>query len=296
MPIIQKPDGFEEQKLLVLPEQQLQEAVSHPLIEPLYVTDIGYFPNARFHYRERPQGCEATIFLYCVAGEGWALLDNNHRICVPAQTLLVLPAHIPHSYGASAAHPWSIYWFHLQGREVALLVQSLLLTDWTLHVPAKEAITLLTLFEQCYETLFYRGSCWRSHLFAAQAMKYLLGILIQLQPTGGRDGKKQEYVARATSYMTERLEASLTLDELAQAVHLSRPHLVHIFKEVTGATPMDSYVRLKIQRACQYLDLTDLSIKEVARSVGIHDPYYFSRLFRKVMGQAPSEYRKVEKG
>lgn len=144
--------------------------------------------------------------------------------------------------------------------------------------------------------LFYQGHSWRYHVFASQVMRQLLGRLILLQPTSGQDAKKQAYVERATSYMAQHLEAALTLDELAHAVHLSRPHFVHIFKEVTGATPIDYYTRLKIQRACQYLDLTDLSIKEVARNVGIHDPYYFSRLFRKMMKQSPSDYRNVKKG
>lgn len=296
MPTTQKPDGFENQKLLVLTEQQLHNVVCHPLIEPLYITDIGFFPRARFHYRERPEGCEATIFIYCVEGEGWAHLHKGQRITVPAQTLLVLPAQTPHIYGASASYPWSIYWFHLQGREVAPLVESLRLTDWTLRIPATETLPLLTLFEQCYATLFYQGYSWRSHLFASQVMKHLLGMFIRLQPTDKQEGKKPEYVERATAYMLQHLETSLTLDDLARAVHLSRPHLVQVFKEVTGATPIDYYTRLKIQRACQYLDLTDLSIKEVARQVGIHDPYYFSRLFRKLMRQTPSEYRKVKKG
>ena len=295
IPTIQKPEGFEDQRLLVLPEQQLKAITSHPLIEPLYVTDIGFFPNAQFHYRERPGGCEATIFIYCSEGEGWALL-NNQQITVPAQTLLVLPAHTPHVYGASAAHPWSIYWFHLQGHEVATMVQNLLLTNFTLRIPATETLPLLTLFEQCYETLFYKGHSWRHHFFASQVMRQVLGKLMLLQPTSGQDAKKQDYVERATSYMIQHLESVLTLDELAGAVHLSRPHLVHVFKEVTGTSPIDYYTRLKIQRACQYLDLTDLSIKEVARSVGIHDPYYFSRLFHKLMRQSPSEYRKVKKG
>ena len=295
MPTIQKPDGFEDQKLLVLSEQHLQAVTNHPLIEPLYITDIGFFPNAQFHYRERLDGCESTIFIYCIEGEGWALL-NHQQIAVPAQTLLVIPSHTPHSYGASTTHPWSIYWFHLQGSEVAAIAQNLMLTNSTLRIPAPEMLTLLALFEQCYETLFYKGHSWRHHFFASQLMRHLLGTLMLLQPTSGQNPKKQDYVERAISYMTQHLESSLTLDELAHAVRLSRPHFVSVFRKVTGASPIDYYMRLKIQRACQYLDLTNLSIKEIAKSVGIGDPYYFSRLFHKMMKQSPSEYRSIKKG
>lgn len=71
---------------------------------------------------------------------------------------------------------------------------------------------------------------------------------------------------------------------------------IHLFKQVTGYSPIDYYMRLKIQRACQYLDLTDYSVKEISKNVGIEDPYYFSRMFSKIMGQSPSDYRKRQKG
>lgn len=50
MQTIRKADGFEAQKLLVLPDKLLEDISCRPLIKPLYVTDIGFFPSARFHY------------------------------------------------------------------------------------------------------------------------------------------------------------------------------------------------------------------------------------------------------
>ncbi|MFD2875975.1 helix-turn-helix domain-containing protein [Paenibacillus rhizoplanae] len=52
----------------------------------------------------------------------------------------------------------------------------------------------------------------------------------------------------------------------------------------------------KIQRAGHLLDLTELSIKEVGAAVGINDPYYFSRLFKRISGFSPSSYRRIPKG
>ncbi|GJM79987.1 hypothetical protein HMSSN139_24830 [Paenibacillus sp. HMSSN-139] len=51
-----------------------------------------------------------------------------------------------------------------------------------------------------------------------------------------------------------------------------------------------------MQRAGQLLDLTGLSVKEIAGAVGLSDPYYFSRLFKKIMGYSPTEYRGIPKG
>lgn len=53
---------------------------------------------------------------------------------------------------------------------------------------------------------------------------------------------------------------------------------------------------MKMQRAGQLLDLTDWSVKEIAGAVGLSDPYYFSRLFKKMMGCSPTAYRGIPKG
>jgi AraC-like DNA-binding protein len=118
--------------------------------------------------------------------------------------------------------------------------------------------------------------------------------LLQGEPR--QDEMKNVYVERSIQYMVEHIQSSLTLDEMAHHIGLSKPHFVHLFKQVTRYSPIDYFLRLKIQRSCQYLDLTDYHIKEISKSIGIQDPYYFSRVFRKVMGQSPSEYRKTKRG
>ena len=54
---------------------------------------------------------------------------------------------------------------------------------------------------------------------------------------------------------------------------------------------MEYFNHLKVQQACQHLLFTNSRIKEVAFEVGISDPYYFSRMFTKVMGMSPKEYK-----
>jgi AraC-like DNA-binding protein len=72
--------------------------------------------------------------------------------------------------------------------------------------------------------------------------------------------------------------------------------LTYLFKQETGFPPIDYFLRMKIQRAGQLLDLTENSVKEISSSLGIDDPYYFSRLFKKINNCSPTEYRKRKKG
>jgi AraC-like DNA-binding protein len=296
MQAIRKADGFEDQKLIVFSDAFLEVVSRHPLAKSVYVTDIGFFPHAQYHYRERPDGCNTAIFIYCIEGEGWVVLDNKKEIIIHENTLLVIPPHTPHIYGAAEANPWSIYWFHLNGESISEFIKSLDMYNSSLHIPASQAVRIIEMFEQCYEILLYKGYVLKQYIYVSQAMRYLLGMFTLLQGEPRQDEMKNVYVERSIQYMVEHIQSSLTLDEMAHHIGLSKPHFVHLFKQVTRYSPIDYFLRLKIQRSCQYLDLTDYHIKEISKSIGIQDPYYFSRVFRKVMGQSPSEYRKTKRG
>nr|WP_290091768.1 helix-turn-helix transcriptional regulator [Parabacteroides goldsteinii] len=59
-------------------------------------------------------------------------------------------------------------------------------------------------------------------------------------------------------------------------------------------SPINYFIRLKIQKACQYIELTSLKVNEIAMKLGFEEAAYFSRIFTRVMGVSPSVYRKKE--
>jgi len=76
----------------------------------------------------------------------------------------------------------------------------------------------------------------------------------------------------------------------------STSHLSALFRRKVGYPPMDYFARLKIQRACWLLDSTTAPVKEIGAQIGCSDAYYFSRLFRQIMGMSPRSYRAIPKG
>lgn len=72
--------------------------------------------------------------------------------------------------------------------------------------------------------------------------------------------------------------------------------LLNVFKERRGQSLMNYFIRLKVQKACQLLDQTRLPMVEIAAQLGYEDPYYFSRLFKKIQGCSPAHYREMVKG
>ena len=66
-------------------------------------------------------------------------------------------------------------------------------------------------------------------------------------------------------------------------------------KQKTGHSPLAYYNLLKIQEACNLLDNTPMKLNQICYKLGIDDPYYFSRLFTKIMGMSPRNYRALQK-
>lgn len=96
---------------------------------------------------------------------------------------------------------------------------------------------------------------------------------------------------RVIEYLTEHFtRPDLRLEDVAAAVGWSKGHLTTTFRRVTGESPMAYVRRLRINLSLDLLATGNLTVTEVAHTVGFNDPAYFSRVFCRHMGQPPSVY------
>ena len=73
----------------------------------------------------------------------------------------------------------------------------------------------------------------------------------------------------------------LSLDEMAAHSGQSLLYFTKLFRQRTNQSPMAYFIQLKIRKACELLDQTDSTIREIATQIGNDDPYFFSRIFKK---------------
>lgn len=99
-------------------------------------------------------------------------------------------------------------------------------------------------------------------------------------------------VERATHYFNENYNQSISIKEYAAERHISDCWFNRSFKQVIKMTPMQYIVSLRITNAMNLMDNTDYNISQVASAVGYDNALYFSRLFHKHTGMAPSDYKK----
>jgi AraC-like DNA-binding protein/mannose-6-phosphate isomerase-like protein (cupin superfamily) len=295
---MKKKEGFSGQRTIVLPEYIVRNLEQDIITNSLYLTDIGYYPNAKYHFRQRQKGCEQHVLLYCISGGGWIEVDNR-KTKLNENQVVVLPAGISHSYGSDISKPWSIYWLHFNGLHAQFYSGRLAIPIALEPDGSSRNEDRIGLFESIYSTLTM-GYGIENLYYASICLQYFLGSMLFQSQFAHRDEKSMlsnnDVVSQCIHFMKENIEKKLTLHDLSNFSAYSNSHLTTLFKDRTGYSPIDYFISLKIQKACQYLDHSTMKITQISPKVGMEDPLYFSRIFQKKMGMSPSEYRKKEKG
>lgn len=288
---MKKQDGFPGQLSYVIPDKIQQLVIQNPMINDLYITDIGYFPEARHHFRERINGIAQFILIYNIGGKGSITIKNTRFELLPDH-FFVIPQNMPHAYYADSENPWSIYWIHFAGKKAKHLAKPLLQAVSVMRSKTSRVNERLELFGEIFRNM-ERGFSVETLEYINLCLPRLLASFTHLEQFRlVNEQISKDPVSLIINFMLENINRKFKLDELASVVNLSASHFSRLFLSRTGHSPIDYFIQLKIQRSCRLLDNTELSIVNVAREIGFDDQFYFSRLFRKVMNMSPREYRK----
>jgi len=107
-----------------------------------------------------------------------------------------------------------------------------------------------------------------------------------------RRGTGQVHLARAEAYIERHLSEKLRRAEVARHCGLSPGHFSHLVQTVKGQTFRELVIRHRVRQASHLLARTNLSLAEIASDCGFTDQSYFTKLFKKIEGQNPLQYRK----
>jgi AraC-like DNA-binding protein len=288
-----KRDGFDGQRAIVLPKSViLKFCLFNQVINNAFITDIGYYPKAQYHYRKRLLGADQNILIYCLEGKGIANINSVSYNIGPGD-YFVIPNNVPHHYKTDEKNPWTIYWCHFKGAQADAIVQSIFSNGSSYKYSVDFLEDRINLFEQLYFNLekgySYENLTYVNILF----LQFLSSFMFSDRVSVSLKDKTDDFLDKSICFMQDHLEKNLTLADFARLVNFSSSHYSYIFKHKTGYSPIEYFNHLKIQKACQYLQFTSLRINEIAAKIGISDAYYFSRLFTKTMGFSPRDYRQA---
>lgn len=288
-------EGFKGERFVSLPENLLREYSKDPLIGNLYVRKIGFFPKVKYHYVQKESGTDYAMLIYCVDGKGKYHI-NGKTYQIQQKQYIFIPPHVPYSFEADIDEPWTIYWLHFSGK----LVHSI----FTVHISPGIILSdehsrqqvRIELFEEIYNS-FSMGYIKEYFAYSAMYLYSFLSTFIfqeQFRDIGVPRHKPLSFSMRVIYYLQENIDRNLTLQDLARYFKYSESHFSALFLKETGTSPINYFIRLKIQKACQYIELTDMKLNEIALRLGFEEQAYFSRVFTKVMGVSPTTYRRKE--
>ncbi|WP_423919595.1 helix-turn-helix domain-containing protein [Frigoribacterium sp. 2-23] len=284
-------DGFPGQRMLVMPRPRVTAALARPGTSHLVVTDAGYFPEARAHGLVRASGAPQSIVIVCTRGRGWAEVAGT-RHTVSAGQVIVIPPETPHAYGADDDDPWTLWWLHVAGRDLEEFLKTAGLTAAAPVRELSDVYRVVALVEEVVQAM-ERDQTIASVLAASGAAWHLMALLCSERIAGT---PQVSAIDQARDYLRQHVTERVSIDELARLARLSPSHFAALFKQQTGSSPLRYQTHLRMSRARELLDVTNLAVSVVAERVGYTDPFYFSRQFKSVHGVTPLQYRGQRKG
>lgn len=276
------PEGIR----FLTPKFILAELAVHPLLTGPCPLATGYYPIGLAHKMER-QDHSNYLLIYCVAGCG-SLDVGLQTFLISPGSLILLPPGMAHRYKADEKEPWSIYWVHFDGPHCQEFYDHLGMRALTENIGLHPEI--VSNFEAAFELR-------RTHhdidgfIHGCHLLHKLLSLLTLLIKQHRSHPGIAISLNDVQGFMVENIHGQLSLDTLAKHFNLSKYYFSKRFKVLTGYSPIQYFINLKMQRACKWLDSSEYSVKQIGLSLGYEDPYYFSRLFKKTVGFSPVQYR-----
>lgn len=226
------------------------------------------------------------IIHYVFGGRGF----YNGSQVETGQGFVITPGHIE-EYHADPQDPWELLWVVTEDPDMAKLF------------PAFDADPETGIFSYGYvEAVRYGADALcllpRRVVSSAELLELFLRIYKHQQQSvfhGPEQTRTQSYVAFALDYIHKNYQSPITVSELTQLLGVSQPYLFRIFKAETGKSPKQYLGDYRLLQAKKLLAETDLTVSEVANSVGYADGLAFSKFFSGRQGCSPLRYRQKNK-
>ncbi len=233
-----------------------------------------------------PEAKKTYRLYYVTEGRGMITVDDINFFVTAGQSFLTFPS------STVKAEPdkndaWSFKWVEFRGLEAAWLISQTVFSKKhpvVDKIPVPDFEEYFDVFESNYNSMYARCR-------AGAKIIILLSYYLEYFPC--ITTASNNYAIMARDYIEKNYRnPEFSVKSVADYVKIDRTYLYRLFKEETGESVIDYINNRRISRAEAMLADENISIKDIAYSVGFSDQMYFSRVFKKLKGKTPTEFRK----
>lgn len=260
--------------------------------------------DAQKPHTSRRKNLASFLFFIVTKGEG-SLEYEGITYPLKEGDLVFVNCRKPYAHSCSDKL-WSLKWVHFSGPNVGSIYEKYRERGGrpVLSVPSKEVWEKL--LDSLYEIAASNLSIRNLAIKDMQICEKLTSLLTMLLEQSGnsdhpeekngkrRSGKiKKQNLQSVKDYLDANYDRKITLDMLAETFYINKFYLTRVFKEQFGESVTGYLLQVRITRAKQLLRFSGQPIEEIAAECGMQDANYFARIFKKVEGVTPGEYRRL---
>lgn len=259
----------------------------------LYLQETGFLVANNPHTSKR-SGLSSYLFFIVQSGSG-ELIYEGSRYALTTNDCVFIDCGKSYSHTTSN-DLWKLRWAHFSGPMMINIYSKYKERGGSCVFKSQNFQAIDT----CLSTLFKIASrdSYIRDMLINQTLAELLSFIMQesWHPENKKKSGKSETIAQVKHYIEEHYFEKITLDKLADKYYINKFYLTRLFRNRYATTINEYLSEVRINEAKRLLRFTDLSIEEIGEKIGIADSNYLSRLFSKIEGVSPSEYRKLWKG
>ncbi|WP_304942126.1 AraC family transcriptional regulator [Vallitalea guaymasensis] len=236
-----------------------------------------YGPAIRDHY----------LIHFIINGKGIYKVGDKIYELSKGNAFLICPNVITY-YKADKEKPWSYMWVGFNGQKAKDYLQKANLDHKNLIFNFKnDSIQeILKQLNNCNQLSVCKDFNLLGYLYL------LLGKMIEESLNIDNEKEiKNNYVEEAIIYIKANYSRNITIIDIAKYLSLNRSYLYILFQQQLRTSPQQYLIEYRINKACELMESTRLTISQISRSVGYNDPLMFSKIFKKYKGLSPKYYR-----
>lgn len=251
-------------------------------------------PDSYYFDWEIGRSLKEFQIIYISKGEGYFEASGLPPQLIEGGTIILLYPGVWHRYRPKESTGWEEYWVGFSGTYARYLLEQECFSPQNPIIKVGFDNEFLATFSRLIENVEAKKDIYRK--LSSFHLIHLLGIVYSSALLSNQKlSKKEELINEMRDEIHKRWNSNIDFENLSAQFNVSYVWFRKTFKEVLGTAPNQYHLMLKIRKADQLIQETNLSLSEIAFQSGFESEFYFSRIFKQKMGYNSSEVRKRQK-